>query len=251
MRTTVRMESGRIRRRAWAGVCVLLLAGGVPLVGAGAVGESPVADAVMHGDADAARALLRQGGDVNAAQGDGMTGLHWAASNGNPQMAEVLIRAGANLEAATRLGKHTPLHAASTAGRASVVKTLVEAGSNANATTTTGASPLHFAAAAGSAEAVVVLVEHGADSNAKEPQWGQTPLMFAAAAGRTEVIDALLELGADPAITAKVVDVVARDKEDEAERRRRTKRIAELRAAAKKSRTVAFGEGPSGREPTE
>ncbi len=208
-----------------------------------------VAGVAMRDDIEKVRSLLGQGADVNAAQGDGMTGLHWAASNGNPQMAEVLIRAGANLEAATRVGKHTPLHAASKAGRALVVKTLVEAGSNANATTTTGASPLHFAAAAGSAKAVVVLLEHGADSNAKEPHWGQTPLMFAAAAGRTEVINALLELGADPAITAKVVDVVARDEEEMADLRRRLEYIAELRAAAKKvepspSEKDQLGESP-------
>ena len=208
-----------------------------------------VAGVAMRDDIEKVRSLLGQGADVNAAQGDGMTGLHWAASNGNPQMAEVLIRAGANLEAATRVGKHTPLHAASKAGRALVVKTLVEAGSNANATTTTGASPIHFAAAAGSAKAVVVLLEHGADSNAKEPHWGQTPLMFAAAAGRTEVINALLELGADPAITAKVVDVVARDEEEMADLRRRLEYIAELRAAAKKvepspSEKDQLGESP-------
>ena len=214
-----------------------------------ATSDITVAGAAMGDDIEKVRSLLGQGADVNAAQGDGMTGLHWAASNGNPQMAEVLIRAGANLEAATRLGKHTPLHAASKAGRALVVKTLVEAGSNANATTTTGASPIHFAAAAGSAKAVVVLLEHGADSNAKEPHWGQTPLMFAAAAGRTEVINALLELGADPAITAKVVDVVARDEEEMADLRRRLEYIAELRAAAKKvepspSEKDQLGESP-------
>ena len=41
--------------------------------------ESPVADAAMRGDAEAIVALLRQGADVNAAQGDGMTAMHWAA----------------------------------------------------------------------------------------------------------------------------------------------------------------------------
>ena len=40
---------------------------------------SPVADAAMRGDRDAVRALLKDGADVNAAQGDGMTALHWAA----------------------------------------------------------------------------------------------------------------------------------------------------------------------------
>jgi ankyrin repeat protein len=41
--------------------------------------EAPVADAAMRGDVEAVRALVKQGADVNASQGDGMTALHWAA----------------------------------------------------------------------------------------------------------------------------------------------------------------------------
>ncbi len=187
-------------------------------------------DAAMGGDIEKVRSLVAEGADVNLAQGDGMTSLHWAAKKGNAEIAEVLIGAGADLEAVTRIGAHTPLHIAAEAGRGSVVELLAEAGANANATTTTGATPLHFAAASGSAEAVLALLEHGAEVNPKEPQWGQTPLMFAAARGRTAVIEVLLERGADPAIAAKVMDVSARGKKDRVERRRRMERVAELRA---------------------
>ena len=38
-----------------------------------------VADAAQRGDRDAVKALLKDAADVNAAQGDGMTALHWAA----------------------------------------------------------------------------------------------------------------------------------------------------------------------------
>ena len=41
--------------------------------------DAPVADAAMNGDVETVRALLAGGADVNAAQGDGMTALHWAA----------------------------------------------------------------------------------------------------------------------------------------------------------------------------
>lgn len=41
--------------------------------------EAPVADAAMRRDSLRVRALIREGADVNAAQGDGMTALHWAA----------------------------------------------------------------------------------------------------------------------------------------------------------------------------
>src|SRR5437868_5512733 len=60
---------------------------------------SPVADAAMKGDRDAVRALLKQGADVSAAQGDGMTALHWAADRGDAATAEMLIYAGANVTA--------------------------------------------------------------------------------------------------------------------------------------------------------
>src|SRR5260370_18960177 len=71
---------------------------------------TPVADAAMRGDRDTVRALLKQGADVGAAHGDGMTALHWAAERGDAELAEMLLYAGANLAAVTRIGQYTPLH---------------------------------------------------------------------------------------------------------------------------------------------
>ncbi|MCH2279836.1 MAG: ankyrin repeat domain-containing protein, partial [Vicinamibacterales bacterium] len=91
--------------------------------------NAPVAQAAMRGDADAVRALLMEGADVNAAQGDGMTALHWAAERGNNGIAEMLVYAGANLKATTRIGAYTPLHLASKVGSAEVVQLLLTYGS--------------------------------------------------------------------------------------------------------------------------
>ena len=227
--------------RMWKAGTLLAALFWVATAGTVAAPEAPiasVADAAMGGDVVTLRALLEQGSDVNARFGDGMTGLHWASRKGDAAIAEVLIGAGADLEATTRIGAHTPLHVASAAGRASVVKGLLLAGANANAMTTTGATPLHFAAASGNALAVAALVEHGANVNAAEPHWGQTALMFAAAAGRTEVVEVLLEGEADPSIAAKVVDLVERNEYDQSERRERNKHIAKLRAAAMKDAPI-------------
>ena len=191
--------------------------------------DAPVADAAMHGDAEAVRTLLADGADVNAAHGDGMTGLHWVALNGNAEIARLLIGAGAALEAGTRLGAHTPLHVAARAGHGEVVEILAGAGADAAALTETGAAPLHFAAAAGDVRAVAALLEHGAPVDAREPEWGQTPLMFAAALGRTEAVVALLEAGADATATARVMDLVERDIADRASERGRRAEIAALR----------------------
>ena len=78
--------------------------------------DAPVADAAMRGDAETVRALLQQGVDANAAQGDGMTGLHWAAEGGHAAVADLLLAAGAGVEAKTRVGGYTPPHLASRGG---------------------------------------------------------------------------------------------------------------------------------------
>ena len=67
-------------------------------------GEERVADAAMQGDKAAVRALIAKKADVNAPQNDGATALHWAAFRGNLELAEILIRAGANPKAANREG---------------------------------------------------------------------------------------------------------------------------------------------------
>src|SRR3954470_21154682 len=129
--------------------------------------SSPVADAAMKGDRDAVRSLLKQGADVSAAKGDGMTALHFAAERGDAAMAEMLIYAGANVAAVTRIGQYTPLHLASRTGNTAVARALLAAGANVSArTTTSGVTPLHLAAAAGSVETITLLLDHGADADA-------------------------------------------------------------------------------------
>jgi ankyrin repeat protein len=220
--------NGSIGRTLNVNVAGALLA--TLLIWSGPSAESPVADAAMRGDVDAVRSLLRVGEDVNAAQGDGMTALHWAAEAGDAPMAEVLLYAGANVGALTRLGDYTPLHLASRGGHAEVAALLLEKGADVEARTSTGAvAPLHFAARAGSPDAVSVLLRAGADPNAVEDARGQTPLMFAAAGGRTEVVGLLMAAGAEPALTSHVVDIPTRAAEDRAAGQVRDEVIAAFR----------------------
>jgi uncharacterized protein len=178
------------------------------LLGA-APASAPVADAAMRGDRDAVRGLLKQGADASAAQGDGMTPLHWAADRGDLTITEMLVYAGANVAAVTRIGQYTPLHLASKAGSVQVVQALLKAGADVKARTNpSGVTPLHLAAAAGGADVIRALIDAGGDVNAKEAEWGQTPLMFAASQDRAAAITLLLSRRADPTITTKTIDIV-------------------------------------------
>jgi len=203
------------------------------VLGAGTPPDSPVADAAMRGDAAAVVAALRAGADVDQAQGDGMTALHWAAYNGDAELAETLVGSGADLGPVTRVGSYTPLHLAARNGFAPVVTMLLEAGADPEAATSTGgARPLHLAAAAGRVDAVIALLDKGADVDAPESGWRQTPLMFAAAAGRTEVVRVLLSRGANLSVTTRVVDIPNMQAVDKTAGEVRDQVLAKFRAEA-------------------
>jgi ankyrin repeat protein len=169
---------------------------------------SPVADAAERGDLAAVKSLLKDGADVNGAQGDGMSALHWAAERGSLELAQTLLFAGANVQAQTRIGQYTPLHLAGKSGSAAVAGALITAGADVNTrSTNSGVTPLHMAASSGSAATVNVLLEAKANVNAIENEAGQTPLIFAAGLNRVEAIKALMAKGADASITTKVIDI--------------------------------------------
>ena len=170
---------------------------------------APIANAAMNGDRESVRALLKKGLDVNEAQGDGTTALHWAAIKGDAEMAQMLIYAGANLRATTRLGAYTPLYLAAKGGYPEVVAALLAAGADAKAVTSNGTTPLMIAAAAGDTKSMTSLIENGADINARDGAKGETPLIFAAGFNRTDAVKLLLARGADHKATTKVIDLFA------------------------------------------
>src|SRR6266571_2241416 len=103
----------------------------------GAAARPPLVEAAKNGDKDGLRALVQRGADVNAAQGDGTTALHWASYRDDVQSADLLIRAGADVNAANDLGV-TPLWTASQNGSAAMVRRLLDAGANPNAALMSG-----------------------------------------------------------------------------------------------------------------
>jgi ankyrin repeat protein len=199
---TMRLMTGALASLAGA-VCF-----SVALAAQGAA-SAVVADAAQRGDRAGVKTLLKDAADVNAAQGDGMTALHWAALNGDAELAQMLVYAGANVKAVTRLGHYTPLFLAAREGKPGAIPVLLKAGADPKQTTATGTTPLMVAAQSGNVATVQALLDAGVDINAVETVRGLNAIMFAAAANRHEAIELLASRGADLKAATKVIDLSA------------------------------------------
>jgi ankyrin repeat protein len=176
--------------------CVWLVAL-VAVANLDAAGNSvKLVDAVKQGNRAAVRALITARANVNAAEPDGMTPLHWAVRGDDLQTAQLLIRAGANVKAASRYGI-TPISLAAQNGNAPLVEMLLVAGADAKSVQPEGETVLMTAARTGNPDVIRMLVSHGADVNAKESWQGQTALMFAAAENNAAAVKTLAGLGAE------------------------------------------------------
>src|SRR6185369_12470503 len=127
-----------------AGIALFLLVGGTAL----AHSDSTLADAAEKKEGAKVAALVKQGANVNDAQADGMTALHWAAYHDDLQMTTLLLKAGASAKAANRYGV-TPLPLACTNGNTEIVELLLKAGADPNGTLRGGETALMTAAHTG------------------------------------------------------------------------------------------------------
>jgi ankyrin repeat protein len=155
-----------------------------------------LSEAIQSGDRDAARKLVQAKADVNIAEADGMTPLHWSVREDDVELSTLLLRAGANAKAATRDGI-TPLWLAVMNRNAEMTSALLKAGADPNATLPGGETLLMTAARAGNAEVADTLVKSGANVAAKGPSFGETALMIAAAENQAGVIRVLLQHGGE------------------------------------------------------
>src|SRR6202008_4744280 len=144
--------------------------------GTAAAADGSLAGLIQAGSPDAALKMIAAGADVNAAQGDGTTALHWAVYKVDADLARALLARGAKPDAMNNYGS-SPLAEAVKVANARLVEMLLDAGSNVEVPNPEGQTALMLAARAGSVDVAELLVRHGADVNAKETWRGQTPLM--------------------------------------------------------------------------
>lgn len=154
-----------------------------------------LSDAARAGNWEAVRLLIAKGlrdDGVNIPDKDGTRPLHWAVRADELEVADLLLRAGADATVQNRLGL-TPLYLAAANGNGAMIRKLLGHGANSNQVEKTGETILMVATRSGNADAVKAILDAGADSNATEPQLQLTALMIASEAGYTDVVRVLLD----------------------------------------------------------
>jgi ankyrin repeat protein len=181
-------------------------------------GSTPLAEATKQGNARMVKTLLAAGSGTEGANADGQTALMIAIKNGDLPVFNLLIDAGARVNAVEKVQDQTPLMWAAAAARNApeMVKVLIAKGANVNARakfndwpgqitsepraqyhTYGGLTPLLYAARGGCYACVEALVSAGADVNLPNNE-GMTPMMIALDNSQNGVAKFFLDHGANP-----------------------------------------------------
>jgi len=132
-----------------------------------------------------------------------ITPLMKAAHEGAAEIIELLLEAGANVNAQATDSKETALMNAATRGHVTVVRSLLEHKADVKPSNTYGSNALNNAVGVGHIEVAEMLLEHGADvekgweMKAEGVTHSLSPLMSAVASGNVEMIRFLAKKGAD------------------------------------------------------
>lgn len=166
-------------------------------------GLTPLSYTAYYDRPEITELLIKKGVDINKKSRGGWTPLAKASEIGNFEVVKLLVENGAKIDKGNN-DFETPLLLAIENDNFEVVKFLVENGAKIDAKNIDGWTPIVKASKYGHFEVVKLLVENGADVNTLMEEGGWTPLLLAADGGYPEIVKLLVENGAN--IDAKRYD---------------------------------------------
>ena len=151
--------------------------------------------ASSEGDLEIAQLLIDAGANVNAQGGYYGNALQAASREGDREIAQLLIDAGADVNAQ---GGHfgNALQAASVHGNRETVQVLINAGADVNAQGSPYGNALQAASVQKNQETIQVLINAGADVNAQGGYYGNA-LQAASYYGNRDIVQLLIDAGAN------------------------------------------------------
>jgi ankyrin repeat protein len=173
----------------------LLIGCSILLLAHAAVPAETLRALIEAGDVDAVLTVLAEGTDLESADAEGATPLHWAVFSDQTEIALEFLAAGAASIAATNFGV-TPLYLATLNGNTALVDALVAAGADASGMGPNGETILMTAARSGVPAIIAALLDAGATIDATDPTFGQTTLMIAVRERHARAVELLLARGA-------------------------------------------------------
>jgi ankyrin repeat protein len=178
-------------------------------------GATPMSLAAEVGNTDMLKVLLEAGANVDSPNPDGQTALLAVSRTGNVSAAKLLLDHGATVDAKEKFGGQTALMWASARRHPEMMQLLISKGADVNASSTDrdyqrhvtaegrpksldsgGFTPLLYAARENCTACVEVLLTHKADIDLPDPE-GVSPLLLAIMNANWDLAKQLIVAGAD------------------------------------------------------
>ncbi|CAM9674028.1 unnamed protein product [Chrysoparadoxa australica] len=162
--------------------------------------NTPLLNAVLYDQVDAALTLVFAGTDLDAVNDKGVSALLWASLEGQEAVVEALVEAGCTINptpatilnpTSDAIEKLTPIVAAAGAGHCHIIEVLLTAGASAEHCSAGVLPPLMAASRGGHEEAINLLLKHGADPLVESD--GETCLLLACEGKKQAAAASLLE----------------------------------------------------------
>jgi ankyrin repeat protein len=160
--------------------------------------DTPLVAAARQGNDNVVDILIRAGATINQGGEDYETPLIAAAKNGHLSTVDMLIKAGGDIDKEDAYGR-TPLHAVAQYGKDVIAARLLQAGAKINKRAqSAGDTPLYTAVQNGHLSTVDMLIKAGADYNIQGFFFNKyTPLYLAVLKGYDAIVARLIKAGAD------------------------------------------------------